>query len=219
MLTYRIVNVEILRYFRAMTGRKVHDHYFHKAKKDKFSARSVYKLKDIQEKYKLIQSGDSVADLGAAPGSWCEYLSELLGPKGHLIALDEQPLSHPALQKMKKIGLKYSFLQQSVMDELPVETPELDAIVSDMAPFTQGNKLVDSARSLELSSRAFEIAKKHLKQGGHFVIKLFQSEDTMKAAKNWGKSFKFSKMYRPPAVQKASKETYFIGQNFNKETK
>ena len=158
-------------------------------------------------------------DLGAAPGSWSEYLCELLGPQGHLIALDERPLSAPALQKLKKIGLKYSFLQQSVMDELPEDAPDMNAIVSDMAPFTQGNKLVDSARSLELASRAFEITKKHLKQGGHFVIKLFQSEDTMKAAQEWGKNFKFSKVYRPPAVQKASKETYFIGQNYIKETK
>ena len=83
-----------------------------------------------------------------------------------------------------------------------------------MAPFTQGNKLVDTAGSLELITRGFDICKKHLKQGGHFLVKLFQSEDTMKAAKAWGKDFEFSKIYRPPAVQKESKETYFIGRGY-----
>jgi 23S rRNA (uridine2552-2'-O)-methyltransferase len=195
-----------------------HDHFFNKAKKENFSARSVYKLKDIQEKYKLILPASSVLDLGAAPGSWSEYLCELVGSKGHLVALDQRPLGERAMAKLNKTGLKYTFLQQSVMDPLPADFEPVDVVVSDMAPFTQGNKLVDTAGSLELTSRAFEIVQKHLKQGGHFVVKLFQSEDTMKAAKQWGRSFKFSKIYRPPAVQKASKETYFIGQNYLKET-
>lgn len=193
---------------------KIHDFYFHKAKKEKFSARSVYKLQNIQEKYHLFAAGNKVLDLGASPGSWTEYLVTVLGSKGKLWALDLKPLSMTAQEKISKAGLEFSFLQQSVYDPLPANIPELDAVVSDMAPSTQGNRTVDCARSLELITRAFEIAQTHLKTGGHFVVKLFHSDDTIQAAKSWEKTFKFAKLYRPPAVAKESKEIYFVGQNF-----
>ena len=217
MLTNRVVQIKILRYRGAVKRDKIHDFYFHKAKREKYSARSVYKLQNIQEKYHLISAGNRVLDLGAAPGSWTEYLVSLLGSRGHLIALDQQPLSLTAKEKIKKSGIDFTFLQQSVLDPLPPDMKAFDVIVSDMAPFTQGNRTVDCAGSLELIQRAFEIAKEHLKQGGHLIVKLFQSEDTVKFSKEFGKLFKFSKFYRPPAVHKDSKEMYFVGQNFKLE--
>jgi 23S rRNA (uridine2552-2'-O)-methyltransferase len=192
---------------------KIHDFYFHKAKQESFSARSVYKLQNIQEKYHLFATGNKVLDLGASPGSWSEYLCAILGPKGHLWSLDLKDLSHGAKGKLQKSGVQSVVLLQSVFDPLPGDVPELDAVVSDMAPSTQGNRTVDCARSLELAEAAFLIAHKHLKVGGHFVVKLFHSNDTIAAAKSWEKHFKFSKLYRPPAVAKESKEIYFIGQN------
>jgi len=193
---------------------KIHDFYFHKAKKEKFSARSIYKLENIQQKYHLISAGNRVLDLGAAPGSWTEYLVSLLGKKGALWALDERELSLTARDKIRKSEIKFTFLKQSVFEALPSEIPSLDAVLSDMAPSTQGNRTVDGTQSLELGQRAFEIAKKHLKQGGHFVVKLFHSEDAVGATRTWGAHFRVYKLYRPPAVQKESKEIYFIGQNF-----
>ena len=138
---------------------------------------------------------------------------EILGPKGGLYALDLKPLSLTAQEKVKRVGIDFHFYQQSVFDPLPTNIPALDAVISDMAPSTQGNRTVDCARSLELISRAFEIAQEHLKLGGHFVVKLFHSNETVQAAKNWESFFKFAKLYRPPAVQKESKEIYFIGQH------
>lgn len=192
---------------------KIHDFYFHKAKKEKYSARSVYKLQNIQEKYHLFSAGNKILDLGASPGSWSEYVIEILGPSGTLYALDLKPLSMTAQEKIKKKGLEFKFFQQSVFDPITEPLPPLDAVISDMAPSTQGNRTVDCARSLELIVRAFEIAQEHLKQGGHFVVKIFHSNETIEAAKGWEKFFKFAKLYRPPAVQKESKEIYFIGQH------
>ena len=197
-----------------MKKEHVKDFYFYKAKKEKYSARSVYKLKNIQEKYKILSKGNSVMDLGAAPGSWTEYLIECIGKKGHLWAVDQQSLSITALQKIEKMGLDFEFLQQSVLDPLPNNLPPMDVVVSDLAPFTSGAKLVDSARSLELVTRAFDLAQKQLKPGGHFVVKLFQSEDTVAASKDWGKSFKLSKLYKPPSTHKESKEIYFVGRRY-----
>ena len=193
---------------------KVKDFYFHKAKRENFSARSVYKLENIQEKYKLIRPKSRLLDLGAAPGSWSEYICKLLGPGGYLMALDIQPLSPSAVEKIKKSGVDFLFLEQSVLDPLPSDLLPFDLIVSDMAPATQGNRLVDTQNSLHLIEAAYEIAKKNLKPGGHFIVKLFQSPDTVEASKAWGRAFEMSKLYRPPAVHKDSKEVYFVGQNF-----
>lgn len=193
---------------------KIHDFYFHKAKREKYSARSVYKLQNIQEKYKVISKGNKVMDLGAAPGSWTEFMLPLLGKAGSLWAIDQQPLSLTCRQKVEKAGLKFEFLQQSVFDPLPEGLPKMDVVVSDMAPFTQGNRGVDCARSLELIEQAFKIAESQLKLGGHFIVKLFHSEDTVAAAKQFADHFKFSKLYRPPAVAKESKEIYFLGMHF-----
>lgn len=192
----------------------VKDFYFFKAKREKYSARSVYKLKNIQDKYKLFSKGNKVLDLGAAPGSWSEYLAEIIGKTGTLYALDERPLSISAQQKIKKTGVQFEFIQQSVLEPISFPLPPLDGLVSDLAPFTGGTKFVDSQRSLELVKVAFEIASKHLKLGGHFVVKLFQSEDAIKEAKSWEKKFKLAKLYKPPSTHKESKEIYFVGRHF-----
>lgn len=194
---------------------KVKDFYFHKAKRENFSARSVYKLQNIQEKYKILAPGNAVLDLGASPGSWSEYICTILGKRGRLAALDIKDLSLSAKEKIKRSEVQFDFFLNSVFEPMPENLLAFDAVVSDMAPSTQGNRLVDSQGSLELALRAFEIASSHLKPGGHFVVKLFQSEETVAASKAWAKAFKMSKLYRPPATHKDSKEVYFIGLHFS----
>lgn len=173
----------------------------------------MYKLKNIQDKYHIIAPGNSVLDLGAAPGSWTEYLIDLLGKKGKLWALDERPLSLTAQEKIEKQGLEFHFLKQSIFEPIEVELPPLDAVVSDVAPWTGGHKLVDSQKSLELISQSFKVATTHLKQGGNFVVKLFQSPDTMEIAKSWHDHFKLSKLFKPASTHKESKEIYFVGRH------
>jgi len=192
----------------------VKDFYFYKAKRESYSARSVYKLKNINDKYHLLNRGNKVLDLGAAPGSWTEYLIEVLGKTGQILALDQKPLSITCMAKMDKMGTGFRFLQQSVFDQLPTDVQPLDAVVSDLAPATQGSKIVDQAGSLALITRAYEIAEIHLKVGGHFIVKIFQSEDTVALAKSWEKKFKLGKLYKPPATHKESKEIYFVGCHF-----
>lgn len=214
MSTDRVVDIERLRYREWVRKDHVKDFYFYRAKREKYSARSVYKLKNIQDKYKLFSRGNKVLDLGAAPGSWTEYIIEIIGKTGTLYAVDQQPLSLTALQKLKKLGIQFEFIQQSVMDPLPIEIPPLDGVISDLAPFTGGTKFVDSHRSLELVRQAYTLATRHLKTGGHFVVKLFQSEEAVAEAKGWEKSFKLAKLYKPPSTHKESKEIYFVGRHF-----
>ena len=198
-----------------MRRENLHDHYFQKAKKENFSARSVYKLKDIQEKYKILKSPMHVLDLGAAPGSWSEYLADSLqdlskaysrrnlrtpGPRmlqktsesalgnpepsaaqksskseSVLVSLDIQPLSPAALERIRRSGIRFHYLQKSIFETCTFEDGPFDLIVSDMAPSTQGSRLVDCAGSGELIQAAWTLARSHLKQGGHFIVKVFQS--------------------------------------------
>lgn len=193
---------------------RIRDHYFNKAKQEKYPARSVYKLKDIQDKWKLLQPAHRVLDLGAAPGSWTEYVLKILDKNGELWAVDERALSENTQNKIKNAKARVHFLEQSIFADLPEELPKFDVILSDMAPWTGGNKIVDSTKQLELIARAFELAAKQLKSGGHFVTKVFQSPDADQLTKSWKTRFKMSKLFRPPSVKKESKEIYFVGQNF-----
>ena len=155
---------------------KVKDHYYKKAKKENFVARSIYKLEEIDNKYKVIKRGDVVLDLGYYPGSWTQYTSKRIGDSGKLIGIDIQPIN-------KKItGLQNTTLfEKDVNDvnevsDLGVDD-KFDVVISDMAPKTTGIKDVDQARSLQLVEWVFHLLPKFLKENGNFVIKVFDSND------------------------------------------
>ncbi len=175
-------------------------------KKDKFTrrafsegyfARSVYKLKDLQRKFKIIKDGDLVLDLGAAPGSWSQFVEEL-GAEVDAVDLNK---------------VKYgNFIKADIMDDKIFEKLKegYDVVLSDLAPKTTGILKLDNERSYELSSRALEIAEKRLKKGGHFVCKIFQSEFFNDFLKNVKKAFRIVKVVKPMASKKRSKEIYII---------
>ena len=185
------------------------EYYTRRANKEGYPARSVYKLKDIDEKYHLFKKGDRVLDLGAAPGSWMRYIATRVGEKGLVQGIDIQNLEIPLLPTMR-------FLKKD-MRELGLmhwKTGEYDAVVSDAAPFTSGVPSLDAGRSFELASKAFEIACSSLKQKGDFVCKLFDGEYTGDFHKEIQKSFSIVKRYRPRAVTKQSRELYIIAKDF-----
>src|SRR3989338_6519205 len=149
-------------------GKKA-EFYTELAKKQNYPARSVYKLKEIDEKYGIFSKGDKVLDLGCSPGSWLLYISEKIGKRGLATGVDIDQVKIPEKNNVK-------FIQKSVFD-LKEDSFDyrFDAVVSDMAPNTTGVDFVDSGKSLELSEKAFEIAKFSLKPGGNFVCKIFDS--------------------------------------------
>lgn len=184
------------------------DHYTRKAKKEKFSARSVYKLQEIQEKYHLIKTGNRVLDLGCSPGSWLQYAAQLVGKKGQVVGIDKKPvtLNLPSCVRV----IQGDIFQIDTSDGAFLGS-SYHAVLSDMAPATTGNKLVDSARSLDLCEAAFAAAQKVLRPGGSFVCKIFQGEDFKTFSDNVRKSFKRHKIFKPQSSRKASKEIYIIG--------
>jgi 23S rRNA (uridine2552-2'-O)-methyltransferase len=188
------------------------DHYTRKAKKEKFSARSVYKLQEIQEKYHLIKTGNRVLDLGCSPGSWLQYAAQLVGKKGQVVGIDKKPVTLSLPSYVRVIQGDIFLLDASIAG--PSEASlgsSYHAVLSDMAPATTGIKLVDSVRSMDLCEAAFAAAQKVLRPGGSFVCKIFQGEDFKTFSDNVRKSFKRHKIFKPQSSRKASKEIYIIG--------
>lgn len=185
------------------------DFYRKKAKEEKYPARSIYKLKEIDGKYKLIKQGDFVLDLGYAPGSWLMYLSKKVGKRGRISGIDADDIKI-------KIPQNAIFLKEDIMGFIPseVEGDKFNAVVSDLAPNTSGIDSADTEKSLELCERALEIAKNVLKDNGNFLCKIFEGEGINDFFNKVKENFKFTKRFRPQATRKQSREIYIIGKEF-----
>jgi len=178
------------------------------AKKEGYPARSIYKLKEIDKKYKIIEEGDRVLDLGCAPGSWLLYISQKVGNKGKVIGVDVEEIKVP--QKANIV-----FIKRSVFDLKESDFKnKFEAVISDLSPKTSGVKFLDAGKSLELAEKSFEIVKLVLLPGGNFVCKIFESKSSNEFFKKVKNCFDFAKRFKPKAVIKKSKEFYIIGRGF-----
>lgn len=192
------------------------DFYTQKAKEDGYPARSVYKLQEIDEKFKLLQKGFFVLDLGAAPGSWLLYIGNKISMTGKLVAVDILDLSTKPLNNT--VFIKKDVLAEDFFNE-PLLRQSFDCVLSDMAPNTTGLVELDVANCLELTQRALDIAKEVLAKGGNFVCKIFEGPGTDNFVKEVKGHFKMIKRYRPHAVRRGSKEFYLIAKGFSPQRK
>ena len=189
------------------------DHYTRRARNEKWLARSVYKLEEIDRRFKLIRHGHRLLDLGCYPGSWSQYSIKRVGPKGEVVGVDlEGPdlLSAPNFRFIKgdvlTLDLKW----------LAKEIGLRDVVISDLAPHTTGIKIADTSRSMELAKRALEISLVVLKEQGHFLCKAFEGEDLKAFRSVFSKLFDQIRLIRPSAVRKGSREVYLLGLNLAK---
>lgn len=196
-----------------MSNFKVKDHYFHKAKKDNFLARSVYKLEEIDERFKILKKGDQIIDLGYHPGSWIQYTSEKIGKDGIVIGADIKEINNKLLNLSNvRLFQKDVFTIQN-MTELGV-SDQFDVVLSDMAPNTTGIQSVDQIRSLNLVEMVFSLLPRFLKPGGNLVIKVFESNDAQVFLRSQKIHFEEFHNLRPKSVRSVSKEYFVIGKNF-----
>ncbi len=200
------------------------DFFTQKAKQENYPARSVYKLKEIDSKFKIFKKGDLVLDLGTAPGSWLLYIGEQILPNGKVVGVDILDLNTKLPQNssfIKADVLSVDFLATISRPPRSGGFPtsgvgRFDVVVSDMAPNTTGLLQVDVANCLELTKKALEIAKKVLVDNGNFVCKIFEGPGVDQFVKETKRYFKMVKKYRPQAVRRGSKELYLIAKGFNK---
>ena len=189
--------------------RQRRDKYVRQSKLEGYRSRAVYKLKELDEKFKIIKNNLSILDIGSAPGSWTQYLSEK--SKGSkIMSID--------LKEVEKIKDVYhvvgDFLdnknQKIITDYFP---KKIDLVVSDMAVNTTGNKNLDSIQTGELSLTAMHFAVGMLRPKGIFLSKIFMGSTFNEIVENAKKNFKESKIFKPPSSRKDSKESFIICKN------
>ncbi|MBW2449890.1 MAG: RlmE family RNA methyltransferase [Deltaproteobacteria bacterium] len=183
------------------------DHYTQRAKRERFPARSVYKLQEIQKKYTIIKKGNNVLDLGCAPGSWLLYSADLTGNTGRVIGIDLEPVTVNVPSHVRVYTADIFLLSDDFFKSLGTD---FNVVLSDMAPSTTGNKFVDSTRSFDLCRTALSIAQMTLIAGGSFVCKIFQGEDFKTFIDSVRSVFNNHKIFKPKSSRKASKEIYVI---------
>ncbi len=189
-------------------GRKQGDYYTHLAKKEKFPARSVYKLEEIQKKYRILKKENRVLDLGCAPGSWLLYVAGIIGSQGKAVGIDKKPITI----KMPNNVTVYQGDISNYKEIFSLSSKEkYNVVLSDMAPDTTGNKFVDTARSFDLCRAALSIAENVLIDRGTFVCKIFQGEDFKNFSESVKSRFNKHKIFKPRTCRKSSKEIYIIG--------
>lgn len=204
-----LVEVSFSSYCRSMNFNP-RDHYFKKAKKENFAARSVFKLEEIDQRFRLLREGQTVLDLGASPGSWSQYAAKKVGAGGRVLGVDLSPVN-VKLSNATFIQADLRDLQLEQVFEDQGFHPPFDLVLSDMAPKTTGIRLTDQARSMELCELALDVARRFLKPGGHFVCKLFHSDDFAKLRDDIKKTFEKFEAVKPESTRKISKEIFLVG--------
>ncbi|OKY79228.1 MAG: 23S rRNA U2552 (ribose-2'-O)-methylase RlmE/FtsJ [Candidatus Methanohalarchaeum thermophilum] len=185
------------------------DRYWKKAKREGYRARSSYKLKQINDKFDILEKGDSVVDLGAAPGGWLQVAKEITGGN-QVLGIDRVQISSLEGVKTVKADINSEEIIKTIKDKIG----EVDVVLSDVSPDLSGNWNVDHARSIDLSRRALEISKHILKPRGNLLVKVFQGDMYNKFYKEVKNNFGFVKATSPDASRDESAEIYVIGKNF-----
>lgn len=197
--------------------RKVQDYYYRKAKKDKYPARSVYKLEEIQRKHQLLRKGDSVLDLGCYPGSWSLYSSEVVGPKGIVVGVDLQE----ADKEPRSNGAAIHWLCQDITEPELISRvrkirPAFKVIISDLAPKTTGNRWADHQKSMRLVEHTLSLAETLLHEQGNYLCKVFQGEDLPSFVSGLKERFSKVKVIKPESSRKESREIFVLGMGFKR---
>ena len=176
-----------------------------------YPARSVYKLKEIDEKFGMIKKNYTVLDLGSAPGSWTTFLLRKMEGTGKVVSCDLNPLAK-SVKGDNLVFIQGDLNAPEILNQIKAQGP-YDLVVCDAAPKTTGNRTVDTARSEQLVEMAVWYAQQMLKTGGNFAVKIFQNGDQQKILKSMREIFTTAKGFKPEACRAESFETYLIGVN------
>ena len=186
----------------------VNDPYVQQAQKEGWRSRAIFKLKEIDEKDHLLRSGMTVVDLGATPGSWCQYVVRRIQPGGRLIALDLldfEPM--PGVE-----FIRGDFRENEVLEKLKsaLAGRQVDLVLSDMAPNMTGIAATDSVQVLYLAELTLDFARQHLKPGGDLLVKVFQGAGFMELRQAMQMEFGSLATRKPAASRDRSAELYLL---------
>ena len=182
------------------------DIYVRQSKVEGYRSRAVYKLQEIDDKFKIFRNGISIIDIGAAPGSWSQYLERNV-KNAKILSID--------ILEMEKIEntfqIKGDFTDTTCQEQIKrYFEAKVDIVLSDMAVNTTGNKNLDSIVTGELCMKAMNFAKKILKINGQFISKIFMGSSFNELLANARTNFKKINIYKPLASRKNSKESFIV---------
>jgi 23S rRNA (uridine2552-2'-O)-methyltransferase len=181
------------------------EYFSRRARREGRLARSIYKLEEIDRRWRILRRGDVVLDLGCAPGSWLAYAGERVGPEGEVIGYDLEPVD-ASFPSHVHVRTRDAF---TISDS---ELPEcIDVVLSDMAPKTTGHRVTDASRSAALAERALAVAEAKLRTGGHVVVKVLEGGDVPAMVKAMRATYRKVEQLRPRATRKHSTEIFLIG--------
>ena len=190
--------------------KKIKDHYFHKAKKDGYAARSVYKIEEIDKKYRIFRTGNKVLDLGCSPGSWLQYASRKVGNTGQVLGVDLQPVKISLPSDVKVIQ---GDIFELTDEDLKIKGGQADVILSDMAPKTSGIRTTDLHRSFELNKKVLYLANNILCPEGSLLLKAFQGKLFDELCYEFKKMFADVKLCKPKSSRSESVEIFILGRS------
>lgn len=191
--------------------RKLHDEYFKRAKAEGYLARSAYKLLEIQERHRLIRRGDSVLDLGCAPGSWMQVAEKLAGPGGRVVGIDLTLVTHPFSASVSCVQADAFATSPSNLIAINNQRP-FDVVLSDMAPNTTGHG--DDLLSTRLCRRVIELLPGVLKVGGSCTMKVLEGGEYPELLRETKALFRDVKGLKPKASRDVSREIFIIAEGY-----
>ena len=202
---------------KAWLNQHIHDPYVRQAQKDGYRARAAYKLKEIDEYFKLIRPGDVVVDLGSTPGAWSQYARRRLSPNGAAVGELNGAIIGLDMLPMEPIeGVEFilgDFREESVLTQLEQSLAgrKVDVVISDMAPNLSGVENVDAARIAHLIELAVDFTINHMKPEGTLVVKLFHGSGYSQLVDLFKQTFHVVKPLKPKSSRDRSSETFLVG--------
>ena len=187
------------------------DEYVSRAQREGYKSRAVYKLKELDEKHAILDRAMTVVDLGAAPGSWSQYVVERVGSVGRVIACDILPMdSVPGV-----VFIEGDFTESAILEEIlvAVGSEKVDVVISDMAPNISGVSVVDQSRSIYLAELVLAFSREVLAPGGTLLVKMFQGEGYDGYLQGLRGDFGRVLSRKPKASRGRSREVYILARD------
>jgi 23S rRNA (uridine2552-2'-O)-methyltransferase len=189
------------------------DSYFKKAKQEGYRSRAAYKLLELQRRFGLMRPGDTVVDLGAAPGGWLQVAAKCVGPRGKVIGVDLQPMA--PLRELNIVLLRGDITSpETARKILELVRGQVHCVLSDLAPRLSGIRDADNARCLELNRAALATATSLLRPGGSLLVKSFVNQELQTFTLEIKQHFESVQRTRPEASRQGSSEFYFFAKGF-----
>ncbi len=192
--------------------RQEKDPYAKQARESHYRSRAAYKLSEIDKKDGLFHTAKTIVDIGASPGSWSQYASEQVGSQGRIIAVDILPM-----EPVDKVSfIQGDFTEDEIINACiaGLQGDRADLVISDIAPNLSGVRISDQARSMYLAELALDFADNVLRNGGDFLVKLFQGDGIEQYKRELNNRFQKVMVRKPQASRDSSREFYVLARGF-----